>query len=186
MDVLSALPRDINHVRHILFTLPMPFSLSQANHELFWPFIDNAYSIRSTNDVSLRKVDGRPKHVRHHVICRFKRARAAPSASQGKRASSTKRATVGCDVSFKLLAFTDHWEYWPRKSGDLALITCQYHEYSLDETDANKRNSFLRALVGAEVAKGYYPATIIGSLTGEGRPESRAQLIATGGAYMTR
>jgi hypothetical protein len=46
MDVLSALPRDIDHVRQLLFTLPVPFSLSQANHDLFWPLIDNVYSIR--------------------------------------------------------------------------------------------------------------------------------------------
>jgi hypothetical protein len=34
------------------------------------------------------------------VICRFKQARAVPSASQDKRASSTKRVLIGCDVSF--------------------------------------------------------------------------------------
>jgi hypothetical protein len=59
MDVLSALPRDIDHIHHILFTLPMPFSLSTANHELFWPLIDNAYSIRKSYDVGFRKRDAR-------------------------------------------------------------------------------------------------------------------------------
>ena len=81
MDVLSALPRDVDHVRHILFTLPMLFSLSTANHELFWPLIDNAYSIRKSYNVGFRKRDVRPAHKRYEVICRFKRARAAPSAS---------------------------------------------------------------------------------------------------------
>jgi len=56
----------------------------------------------------------------------------------------------------------------------------------LDESDASKRNSFLRALVGSEVVKGYHPAAIIGSLTGTGRAEARAHLTAAGGAYLTR
>jgi hypothetical protein len=121
------------------------------------------------------------------VICRFKRARATPSTSQGKRASSTKRTIIGCDVTFALLAFFNHYEYWPiSKLGDVEAITCLEHSYSLDESDANKRNSFLRALVGAEVAKGYYPTAIISSLNGEGRADARAQLAAASGAYLTR
>jgi MULE transposase domain len=187
IDILSLLPRDTSHVRNILFTLPLPFSLSRANHEQFWPLIDNAYSIRRSRDVGFRKHDARPAHVRHDVICRFKRARAAPLASQGKRASSTKRALIGCDVSFTLLAFPTHYEYYTiSQSGDLGLITCSQHSHSLDECDANKRNSLLRKLVGAEVAKGYHPATVIRSLTGEGNADARAQLAAAGGAYLTR
>jgi hypothetical protein len=45
MDVLQALPRDLALVRHILFTLPAPFSLSIADYKLFWPLIDNVYAI---------------------------------------------------------------------------------------------------------------------------------------------
>jgi hypothetical protein len=56
----------------------------------------------------------------------------------------------------------------------------------IGRSDANKRNSLLRSLVGAEVAKGYHPAAIIGSLTREGQPDTRAQLAAAGGAYLTR
>ena len=66
------------------------------------------------------------------------------------------------------------------------MITCHQHSHSLDESDANKRNSFLRKLVGAEVAKGYHPAEIIGSLTGKGRADARARLAAAGGTYLTR
>ncbi len=187
MDVLSALPCDTSHVRNILFTLPMPFSLNIANQKQFWPLINNTYSIRHSKDVGYRKHDSRPAHVRNHVICRFKRARAVPSASQGKRASSTKRSAIGCDVTFALLALSDQDEYWPiSKSSDVDIVTCLSHSHSLDESDANKRNSLLRLLVGAEVAKGYYPAAIIGSLIGNGRPDTRARLAAAGGAYLTR
>lgn len=46
MDSLQALPRDTAQLRNILFTLPLPFSLNIANYKLFWPLIDNVYSIR--------------------------------------------------------------------------------------------------------------------------------------------
>ena len=66
------------------------------------------------------------------------------------------------------------------------MITCYEHSYSLDESDASKRNNFLWKLVRAEVAKGYHPAEIIGLLTGKGRADIRAQLAAAGGSYLTR
>jgi hypothetical protein len=112
MDVLFALLHDVGHVRQIFFTLLLPFSLSIANQELFWPLIDNAYAIRHLESVPPRKRNGRAAYVCHRVICRFKQARAVPLASQGKRASSTKRNIAGYDVSFHLLAFPDHFEYW--------------------------------------------------------------------------
>ena len=111
MDVLSKLPDDVSHVRHLLFALPLPFSLSRANHELFWPLIDNAYSIRASNNVNFRKKDRRPAHIRHQVSCRFKRSRAVPSASQGKRASS-KRLALSYNVSFTLLKFPNYFKYY--------------------------------------------------------------------------
>ncbi|CAM6004646.1 unnamed protein product [Sphagnum balticum] len=115
----------------------MPFSLSLANHELFWSLINNVYSIRKSHDVGYR--------------------------------------------NFAPLEFSDHWEYWINSRSVLA--SC-LHSHSLDESDANKRNSFLRKIAGAEVAKGYHPASVIGSLRGAGRSEARALLAAAGGTLL--
>lgn len=84
MGALSALPRDINHVRTILFTLPLLFSLSGANNEQFWSLIKNVCLIQTSNDASLRKHDQYPMHMQNHMILHFKRSRASPSVSQGK------------------------------------------------------------------------------------------------------
>jgi hypothetical protein len=75
LDAILALPRDIDHVRDVLFDLPMPFSLSRTNNEQFGPFIDNAYWIRHSDNVAFRKRDGRPAHVQHRVICQLKISR---------------------------------------------------------------------------------------------------------------
>ena len=166
----------------------MPFSLNLANQKQFWPLIDNTYLIQTSKEVGIRKRDSRPSHVRYRVICRFKRSHAAPSASQGKRTSSTKRAIVSYDVTFALLAFSNHYEYWPigESSDEVELVTCPEHSHSLDKSDANKCNSLIRTLVGAKVSKGYHPTIMIRSLRGDRPTESCAQLVATGGAYLMR
>ena len=110
MDVLQALPRDLASVRHILFTLPAPFSLSIADYKLFWPLIDNVYAIRQSRDVTGRwspdKLHFTPAHKYHYVICRFKRTRdASPSLSQASYANTTKRAIKLCDVRLQIRAF---------------------------------------------------------------------------------
>jgi hypothetical protein len=104
-----------------------------------------------------------------------------PSISTGARTSTSKRVVSGYDVTFQLWNFRDHVEYRP--NGQSLSITCQ-HAHSLDESDANKRNSFLRALTGAEIAKGYPPAMIIRSLNGNGRADARARLVATRSAFL--
>ena len=136
MDVLSSLPRDTAHVRQLLFNLPLPFSLNRANYDLFWPLIDNVYSIRKTRHVTAKSGD----FTRHYAICRFKRAyNVPPSSSSGPCAGNTKRALKSCDVAFCIIEYDDHVE--------LHVIRDQWtnHDHSLDESDANKR-SFITCL----------------------------------------
>jgi hypothetical protein len=121
----------------------------------------------------------KPAHRYHYVICRFKQSRDLPP-SLSQRATTTKRAVKSCDVAFQLLEFTDHVEI--HAISHTSLI----HSHSLDESDANKRNSLLRTLVGKEVAKGYAPAAVIGSLRGLGDIASQLRLASAGGAYLTR
>ena len=176
MDVLSSLPRDTAHVRQLLFNLPLPFSLNRANYDLFWPLIDNVYSIRKTRHITSESCD----FIRHNVICRFKRAyNVAPSSSLGPRAGNTKRASQSCDVAFRMIEYDDHVEF--HVTGDQLTI----HDHSLDESVANKRNSLLRGLLQHDISKGYAPAAVIGSVRGNGQSEVRTRLIAAGGAYLS-
>jgi hypothetical protein len=66
MASLQDLPRDIESIRNILFTLPLPFSLNSANYRLLWPLIDNVYSIRISRDVKpirqARDTPAKPMH----------------------------------------------------------------------------------------------------------------------------
>jgi hypothetical protein len=47
----QVLRNNTSHVRKIIFDILAPFSLNTANHKLFWPLIDNIYSIRYSSDV---------------------------------------------------------------------------------------------------------------------------------------
>ena len=177
MDALQSLPRDTAKVRNILFLLPMPFSLNTANYKLFWSLIDNVYSIRRTRDPTIR----RPYQYRY-VICRFKRARdTSPALTQSsQRASTTKRAAQSCDVCFVIHEYQDHVEFHHVPGAFF------HHNHSLDESDANKRNSHLRGLVQSDIGKGYAPAAVIGAIRGQGRPDIRMRLEAVGGQYLSR
>jgi len=177
MDALTSLPRDTHHVRQLLFDLPLPFSLSRANYDLFWPLIDNVYSIRNTRHATKLSRD----YKYHYVICRFKRtSNITPSSSLGPRASSTKRGVISCHTAFRLVEYNDHVEF--SITGDML----HRHDHSLDESDANKRNSLLRGLVQQDIAKGYAPAAVIGAIRGNGQSQLRNRLAAAGGAYLTR
>ena len=178
MDSLQALPRDTAKLQNILFTLPLLFSLNIADYKLFWPLIDNVYSIRTSRDVT------RPRPYQYHyTICRYKRSRIAPPSSQSslQRASTTKRIIQSCDVSFAILEFQDHVEFHHVQRQALCC-----HNHSLDESDANKRNSLIRGLVQRDIVKGYAPAAVIGALRGNGRADIRIQLDSAGGLYLTR
>ena len=62
---------------------------------------------------------------------------------------------------------------------------CRYN-HSLDESDANKRNSLIRGLVQRDIIKGYAPAAMISALRGNGRADIRIQLSLASGLYLTR
>ena len=180
MDLFTSLPHDtdqISYMRKLLFDLPIPFSLTIANYKLFWPLIDNVYVIEKTRHVEAQSGDFK----RHLISCRFKRAyNVTPSSSLGPRASSTKRSKKQCTVSFRLLEYSDHVEF--QLSGGNPFL----HDHSLDESDANKRNSALRDHVQFDITRGYAPAAVIGSIRGKGQSEVEARLNAAGGAYLTR
>jgi hypothetical protein len=101
-----------------------------------------------------------------------------PTTSQ--RTTSTKRATKGCDVAFSILEYADHVEFWELNNQTLS------HDHSLDECDANKRNSLLRALAGRDVVRGYAPAAVIGALRQSGDTATQLTLASAGGSYLTR
>ena len=128
MDALSALPSDVASTRDILFKLPIPFSLSLANHERFWPLIDNAYVIRKT-----RHVTRKDPHILYYVICRFGRKRSPiKPIDESKRTTTTKRDDCLCNVAFRILKYTNHVEFRP-----LAAHPTN-HNHSLDQSDTNK------------------------------------------------
>jgi hypothetical protein len=86
-------------------------------------------------------------------------------------------------VAFKIIEHADHVEF--HVTGNQPTN----HDHSLDESDANKRNSFLRGLLQKDIAKGYAPAAVIGSIRGDSRSADQAKrirLAAAGGTYLSR
>jgi hypothetical protein len=134
---LQNLPRDteITYMRSILFGISLPFSLTLANHNTFWPFIDNVYLISLSRDYPTAK----PPYGVKYVNCRFKKRQSVVRSTPYKR-QPRKRVTQPCDAEFKILLFTNHVEYWPIKE------KLRFHNHSLEESDAKKRNLAIRRL----------------------------------------
>ena len=180
MDLFASLPRDIDNISHMcqkLFDLPLPFQLSIADFKLYWPFIDNVYVIRKTRHVTTKSGDFK----RHLVDCRFKRTyNIALSSSLRPRTNITKQSKKQYYVSFRLLEYSDHMDFHVLKNHSFK------HDYSLDESDTNKRNSGLLGLAQYDIAKSYTPAAVISLITGYGQSDVKARLKAASGSYLTR
>jgi hypothetical protein len=115
---------------------------------------------------------------KQYLICRFKRHHESKEPSFTARAY--KRREQSCDVAFSLYIYSDHVELYTSGSHPTN------HSHLLDESDANKRNSFLRGLAQQDIAKGYAPAAVIGLIQGHRKSEVRERLAAAGGTYLTR
>ncbi|RFU33746.1 hypothetical protein B7463_g2626, partial [Scytalidium lignicola] len=174
METLNTLPQDLSRSRDLLFGLPVPFSITTADYNLLWPFIDNVYSIRKA-----RVVRYPVPHTIRYVSCRFKRVRrkGVPSGQSGR--APPKRVKPSCGVTFRMLEYPDHVEFY--SSGEQTTN----HSHTLDESDAIKRNGFLRKLILKEVARGYAPATIISALRGT-KDAQALVLRVVGGTHLTR
>jgi hypothetical protein len=174
---LQGLPRhvELSSIRPILFNLPVPFSLTRADYEKFWPFIDNVYATSLTRDYPGQN----PPYGVKYIRCRHKHTPRAerPSASiRGPR----KRTAISCDVQFKILLFQDHVECWQLTDKP------HFHTHSLDESDASKRNSVIKGLVRREMSRGHPPAEVVATMRGNGDPSARAHLDSAGGKYVSR
>lgn len=104
---LQSLPRDdeLRYMRSLLFNLPLPFSLTLATHDIFWPFVDNIYSITKTRQVTAG-------HTVYYVICRLKAIshKRADESTSAKLRQSRKRVQ-SCNAEFRILRFHDYVEY---------------------------------------------------------------------------
>lgn len=142
MDHLATLPRDTQSVRALLFSLPLPFSLTLANHKLCWLLVDNVYSIRKS------RAYARARITTHYVACPLMRDTSVSITTIGVTKAVNRRAK-SCDIEFKIIEFVDHVEYHWITDDKRA-----NHGHLLDESDATKQNSLLKGLVGVEVMRG--------------------------------
>jgi hypothetical protein len=176
MDAFTFLLRDasqISHVRQLLFNITLLLKLSMSDFELYWPTVDNIYVIRTatkSGDFTFQLIN-----------CRFKRGyKAKPNSALKLRAASTKKAKHYCNVSFRLVKYANHVKFHMSRSSSLI------HTHSLDESDANKRNSALLKHVQADITKKYAPAAVISLIRSSGQLKAQARLNAAKGVYLTR
>ena len=168
-------PADIGVMRQRLFQLAEPVVLSQADWEIYWPFVDNVYAYR---DKRPEKKDGSQLS---YWQCRLHR-----KSWQGSRHAGVRQRHKGSRQG-SVCNFVVH--VTRRLGGSYEIRRApkhsNTHSHSLDESDAVKINSALRRQCQEQVTKGVNPAHIVTVLQGAER-SSRATLEHAGGKYIDR
>lgn len=173
MATLINAPPNLGSMRQQLFDLTASVTLTSAEFEVYWPYIDNVYSLKTT-----RVLVKEGRAVSRIYECRFRRPTHISRALADQNASKrTKREGETCQMRVRSIY----------KGGIYTISRMEAdtgHTHPLAQSDATKRNSALRNVAAIEGSKGYSPATVTNALRGMGREEGRIALEEAGGRYI--
>ena len=185
------IPLDTEKMRNFLFEMPVPFSMRADVFERYWPMVDNIWSRYDEINVV-----GRDKIPYNSIrfACRFARKlenEPSRNANPGSKRQRREGGTCTCRVKAKyfhgLEGTPDHYRFEHSSQKECDWI----HSHTVDESDAIKINSFLKAAAAVEAAKGYMPADIYKNMRSIQLFDPNGMLIgdaldAAGGKFMTR
>ncbi|KAI5808718.1 hypothetical protein DFH27DRAFT_540784 [Peziza echinospora] len=146
-------PPDLDEWRRRLFTVDTSITMTAAEWDTYWPYIDNVWSHRSTQ----RSKKG--PFVTHYYDCRLKGRPPGTPVNQDpnkKKRKRTARERDLCEMKIKIIETTT-----PNKTYTIEKVkreigtngeepAGEYHRHTLDESDRIKRNSVLRQAIKLE------------------------------------
>ena len=158
----GVVPKDIIACREQCFTVPSSFTITVAQWELYWPFVDNIWSL---NSKSTATEDG---IVRVYWNCRQHRtehwptptSKAGESEAPPKKRNKPARLVIGCKI--KLIAI------WDKGNVQLTLGSGpKEHNHSLRDSDDYKTCSALVSLATYQLSLGHPAAKAYHILSGD-------------------
>lgn len=173
-------PSDVKAKRELLFNPCDHLTLSREQWDIYWPYIDNAWS-RSASETNAKG------HRVEYYRCRqWRKASLQPLSGEDESAQMRKRQKVvrhalGCGM--KILC---------THIGDSEVIITRGkkcpdgHIDSLEDADKAKLPSAFVKVAVAEVKKGHRVATVAHVVSGAGDPEQRAAVADAGGRWLSR
>ena len=167
---LFANPPNLAIVRQKFFLLDTAFEWTEADFDLYWPFMDNVWSRkRSSSLEDQTRTD--------YYWCKLRavtKAYVPKPTSEGKRPRKKRaREEVTCDMSVRI-AFKDGRYHISRGS-----TSDVRHSHDLDYLDGVKRNSAIMAIARREAAKAFAPVSTFWKMWDEPQKMREA-----GGQYM--
>lgn len=177
---LYEFPSDVKAKRELLFNPCDHLTLSQEQWDLYWPYIDNAWS-RSASETNAKG------HRVEYYRCRQWRKETHPPPSgedesaQMRKRQKVVRHALGCGMKILCTHIDD---------GEVIITRGKKcpdgHIDSLEDADKAKLPSAFVKVAAAEVKKGHKVATVAHVVSGADDPEQRAAVADAGGRWLSR
>ncbi|MCJ1347213.1 hypothetical protein MMC31_005435, partial [Peltigera leucophlebia] len=178
---LYEFPSDVKAKRELLFNPCDHLTLSREQWDLYWPYIDNAWS-RSASETNAKG------HRVEYYRCRQWRKETHPLPSSGEDESvqmqkrqKVVRHALGCGMKILCTHIGD---------GEVIITRGKKcpggHIDSLEDADRAKLPSAFVKVAAAEVKKGHKVATVAHVVSGADDPEQRAAVADAGGRWLSR
>ena len=182
-DPLAALPADIATRRAAFFALDQPITLTRAEWDRYWPYVDNIWSLR--REYPARKY--RPRGVRYSIWydCRLHSTKARvqsspdPSAEPPKsKRNKTSRDAVSCLMGAVAVFDGDSVTFSRLDRADC-------HEWhTLDESDRRVPTAIMDLATGL-ISQGHEPGKVFCTLSGADSAADRVRICDAGGAHLS-
>lgn len=177
---LFEFPSDVKAKRELLFNPCDHLTLSREQWDLYWPYIDNAWS-RSASETNAKG------HRVEYYRCRQWRKETHPPPSEEEESAPMRkrqkivRHALGCGMKILCTHVGD---------GEVIITRGKKcpdgHIDSLEDADKAKLPSAFVKVAAAEVKKGHKVATVAHVISGADDPEQRAAVAGAGGRWLSR
>lgn len=177
---LYEFPSDVKAKRELLFNPCDHLTLSREQWDLYWPYIDNAWS-RSASETNAKG------HRVEYYRCRQWRKETHPPPSEEDESAPMRkrqkivRHALGCGMKILCTHVGD---------GEVIITRGKKcpdgHIDSLEDADKAKLPSAFVKVAAAEVKKGNKVATVAHVVSGADDPEQRAAVAGAGGRWLSR
>ncbi|RPA83468.1 hypothetical protein BJ508DRAFT_304679 [Ascobolus immersus RN42] len=192
---LIPMPENLGYWRQQLFNLTESITLTQQQFDTYWPWVDNIYSLRSSESSTKRA----PHIFTQFGECRLLKSRESgsytPVADISKRRKVSHRTAGQCHVKIRIVREVKEGmsvytlsRYAPAPGKGVSVVpgtSIPDHSHDLDASDLCKKNSRLHKIITNQLLNHVKPSQIHKNLFGNGLPEGSTRIHEAGGFYLT-
>lgn len=139
METIHNFPPTLEAFRQRLFTLQEVISLPKAEWNIYWPHVDNVWTLKKVNTAEGRRTE--------YYLCRLHSKRDWEPEEKTvacRQRQKSSRTAIGCEMKMRVVF---------RRVEDMVEVerlgNCHQHCHSLEGSDRIKRNYACRSLAAS-------------------------------------